>query len=233
MPSYTIYGFLLTVGLSQKLAVTVVYPSNIIWQNLSGRPLVVATPFHWQLLLLSLPHQSIKCLGVFAAAPLYDGLYCSIELKGITIVDLYGSTETSGIGYRLSSTEQFRLYPYWQLSDQEEKVHDQQNNNIYPLMDHVKKTGAHNFVLLGRKDKQVNIAGKLVDLTEVHDLITTLANVKECLVSTKAIEGNLLFQAELVLNDDSEHERQLIKLKIKDVLPSHKKPANIYFKPSL
>ena len=100
-------------------------------------------------------------------------------------------------------------------------------------MDHVKKTGAHNFVLLGRKDKQVNIAGKLVDLTEVHDLITTLANVKECLVCTKAIEGNLLFQAELVLNDDSEQERQLIKLKIKDVLPSHKKPANIYFKPSL
>lgn len=228
IPSYTIYGFLLTIGLSEKLSVPVLYPSNVSWQNLPGQPLIVSTPFHWQLLLLSLSNQTIKCLGVSSAAPLYQDLYSSIEIKGIKLTELYGSTETAGIGYRLSSTDSFKLFPYWELSN-DDVVTDRQNNLIYPLMDHVKKKGDDGFVVLGRKDNQVNIAGKLVDLNEVNNLIKGLPNVKDCLTSVKAIAGNVLFQTELVLHDDSEEQRLLIKTRIKSLLPPHQKPANIYF----
>lgn len=228
VPSYTIYGFLLTVGLPEKLSVPVLHPSDMVWKNLSGQPLIVSTPFHWQLLLSSFPHHVLNCLGVSATAPLYDSLYKSIELKGIKLTELYGSTETAGIGYRESSQEPFRLIPYWQLKNNEE-VWDQQNNKAYPLMDYVEKAGDNQFVLLGRKDNQINIAGKLVDLNEVNNLIKTLPNVKECRLSTKSIDGNLLFQAELVLNDDSDEQRQLIKTMIRNLLPAHQKPANIYF----
>lgn len=228
VPSYTIYGFLLTVGLSEKLSIPVLYPSKMFWKNPSGQPLIVATPFHWQLLLSSLPHQAINCMGVSAAAPLYDVLYKLLEKNGLKITDLYGSTETAGIGYRLGSGQSFKLFPYWGLSDNGQ-VRDQQTNSTYLLMDHVQKTGDNSFVLLGRKDKQINIAGKLVDLDEVNNFIMTIPNVKECRLSTKFVDGNQVFQAELVLSDDSERQRSLITSRIRNFLPPHKKPANIYF----
>jgi hypothetical protein len=92
--SYTIYGFLLTVGRTKGLQMPLWYPSEIDWTQLSSSVLIVATPFNRQLLIDSQHEMPIKCLGVSAAAPLYQGLYQSINAKEIKLTELYGATET-------------------------------------------------------------------------------------------------------------------------------------------
>jgi len=228
VPSYTIYGFLLTVGLPRRLQVPLLYPSEINWQQLPQNALIVATPFNWKLLAGYFPPIAFNCFGVSSAAPLYNALYQDISSKGFTLTELYGSTETSGIAYRQHWQQPFQLFPYWEFTD-EDKIRDRQSHHVFALMDDIERIGDHTFTVTGRKDKQVKVAGKLTDLNSVADRIKKLANVKQCDISAKTINNELFIQAALVLNDDGEQQRADIRTEIRKSLLPHERPRDIYF----
>lgn len=231
VPSYTIYGFLFTICLPEKLGIPLRYPSETNWQEVSANSLIVATPFHWQLLLPVLPEKILHCLGVSAASPLYDGLYQSITSKNITLTEIYGSTETSGVAYRKSWKDSFSLFPYWEFinGNYSIAIKDRDSHTIYSLMDDITQTGYNQFSIVGRKDKEIKIAGILVNLDYVNTMIRQLPNIQQCSVSAKAIDNDVILQASISLYRDGENERADIKQQIRETFPSHERPRIIHF----
>lgn len=231
VPSYTIYGFLFTVWLPQQLNIPVLFPSETDWQNLSPDTLLVATPFHWQLLTGSLPKKMPLCYGVSAAAPLFNGLYETIIQKNITLTEIYGATETAGVGYRNNPKEPFTLFPYWELIQEKNNftLKDKTNTQVYQLMDTIQPINDRQFTVTGRKDKQVNIAGNLVNLEEVRLIILQITGIQECEISAKAMGGETMLQAIITMQVDNESERTRIKNEIRKLLPAQERPGMIYF----
>lgn len=231
VPSYTVYGFLFTVGLPAQLQAAVHYPSAIDWQKTTISSLIVATPFNWQWLLSSLAENNLSSSGISSGAPLYPELFNKIQNKGISLTEIYGSTETGGVAYRQQYKDPFQLFPYWQLVADGEgaAIADQESKQVHLLMDTIQQIGAQTFTITGRKDKQVKIAGVLVDIEQVTATIQQLPNVKDCTISAKAVNNEVMLQASITLLNDSDNEREMLRQQISQQLPAHEKPRAIYF----
>lgn len=229
IPSYTIYGFLFTIGLPQRLSIPVIFPSEMNWTKLSISSLVVGTPFHWRWLNQSLATGSFSCTGVSAAATLDPSLFAQI-LKSIPLTEIYGSTETGGVGWRKNGEEAFTLFPFWRLKEQvgDLILEDQNDQQVYELMDEIILHGENRFSVKNRKDKKVNIAGLLVDLTDVCSKILTLPNIANCTIDAKNQEGEMRLQAFIQLHKDGLTERTELTQLIKTLLPAHETPTVVY-----
>lgn len=231
IPSYSIYGFLFTIGLPAYLQVPIIYPSQINWQELREGTLIVATPFHWQVLVNNLPEKMNHLKGVSAAAPMHEALFTEINSKNIALTEIYGATETAGIGYRNKCQDPLTLFPYWQINEQNGILYlkDKDNNLNYPLMDKIMQFSDHTFSVAGRKDQQIKIAGHLVNLDSIKEVLLKLTNIQECYLNAKADSNEMIILAFLKLKEDNEASRLAIKKEIRNLLPAHEHPRFIYF----
>ena len=118
VPSCNIYGFLFTVALPEKLNIPVLYPSEINIRQMPVSTLIVATPFHWPLLL---QNKVSPCLAVSSGSQLFDNIYENVRDNGLSLTEIYGFTENGGIAFRKNPKDLFTLFPYWDLS----LIHDQ------------------------------------------------------------------------------------------------------------
>lgn len=230
VPSYTIYGFLLTIGLPEKSAVPVLYPSEIDWTQLPATSLIVANPFHWQLILKAYPSQ-LHCCGVSSAAPLYSHLYQAIIDRNVSLTELYGSTETSGVAFRRHWQEPFTLFPYLKFpaNQGDGAIEDRDTFLNYSLMDNIDLVGENTFNISGRKDKRIKIAGKLADLDYIQSVIEKIPNVQKCTVIAKAAENEVIIQAHLCLQADNANRRTAVRKRIRSLLKPHETPKIIDF----
>jgi long-chain acyl-CoA synthetase len=231
IPSYTIYGFLFTIGLPEYLQIPVIYPSQVHWQELKPGTLIVATPFQWQNLVNSLPETHLNIQGVTAAAPMHQVLFDQIQSKNIDLIEIYGATETAGVGFRNTWQIPFNLFPYWQFNEQNGiiELEDKDDHLLYPLMDDIVLATTQTFSVFGRKDQQIKIAGNLVNLENVKKSILGLSNIFECSLSVKADNNEIIIHASLKLKLDTDTERLAIKQSIRNLLPAHEHPRTIYF----
>ncbi|TKC63563.1 hypothetical protein FBD94_04170 [Pedobacter hiemivivus] len=230
IPSYTIYGFLFTVGLQQKLKIPVLYPSEINLQNLPSKALIVATPFHWQVILVPSP-SVLNCYGVSSGAPLFDSLFKDIINKNVILTELYGSTETAGVAFRKSFLQGFTLFPYWKFTTtpNNSEIEDQDTQLTYMLMDHIGINGANTLNILGRKDKKIKIAGKLADLDYIQNIIEQFPAVQNCNLSAKRIENKVTIHAYLGLHVDNKANREAVMKQIRSSLKPHEIPKRVTF----
>jgi long-chain acyl-CoA synthetase len=113
VPSNHIYGFLFSVILPAVWSVPVVYTNSLTKTQLNSNSLIIGTPFNWHYLHASLNQQPVHCWGISASAPLNNDLYRSLTRQGFQITEIYGSTETAGVGYRQSAEQAFSLFDYW------------------------------------------------------------------------------------------------------------------------
>jgi len=231
VPAYSIYGFLFTVLLPGYLNIRVVHASEIQWSQLSSTAILVATPFHWPLILPALKKSDTRTsFGVSATAMLTPTLNDMIVDKGVDLLEVYGATETSGIGYR-KGTSAFQLFPYLSFKHYNDKITviDSDNNIHLPLQDELTIQEDNYFSINNRKDNKVNIAGNLVDLLDVERSISKIDNIKNCTISAKMVEYNTQLSISIYLNEDSEALRALAIASIKQQLPAHKTPSYYYF----
>lgn len=228
VPSCNIYGFMFTVALPEKLNIPVLYPSEINLRQIPESTLIVATPFHWPLLL---QNKVSPCFAVSAGSQLFDTLYENLRDNGLSLTEIYGSTENGGIAFRSKPKDPFNLFPYWELSLLNDQVmlKDKGSEALTPLMDHVEIVNPNTFKLLSRKDQKVNIAGQLTDLNHINEVISKLPNVKECLLSAKSASNQTMIQADLRLVVHNEASIMEIKKLIKKSLKPHEIPRSIIF----
>ncbi|MFW5683927.1 MAG: AMP-binding protein, partial [Spirochaetota bacterium] len=113
VPAHHIYGFLFTVMMPTRDSSEHV-PA---WLNPLGAPArpgdrIVAFPEMWRLIAAG-PHLPQRVHGISSTAPLSADVAATIRSGGVRLVEIYGSTESAGVGYRTETNAPYRLLPHW------------------------------------------------------------------------------------------------------------------------
>jgi 4-coumarate--CoA ligase (photoactive yellow protein activation family) len=125
VPAHHIYGFLFTVLLPARWPDVVVHDvRRMIPQTLAARlapgDLLVSHPAHWALMARHAGRLPPDVVGVSSTAPCPATVASELSERGLQrLVQVYGSSETAGIGWRDSPASPYRLMPHWSRPDSE------------------------------------------------------------------------------------------------------------------
>ncbi|MBU2099152.1 MAG: AMP-binding protein, partial [Gammaproteobacteria bacterium] len=126
VPCHHIYGFIWGILLPSESRVPCVFINTAAslptsWaQQLNDDDMIVATPDIWQLIKdldITLP---ARFVGISSTAPLAadTAAFFRARYPQATLAEIYGSTETAGLGWRVADGRGFTLLPWWQLTQQ-------------------------------------------------------------------------------------------------------------------
>ncbi len=205
---YHIYGLLFSVIIPLVSSATVLgdipsFPAEIraaVKEN--SATILAAVPAHYRALKGSgLEADTLRL--AFSSAGMLDQddneNFCS--QNNISIVEVYGSTETGGIAARQRFLGERCFYPFttvdWQINRERLLVKSayispgaaRDNNGFFVTGDRVESGPDNCFFLKGRSDSVTKVGGKRVDLAEIRDKIKSLPGVSDCLVFPLADPG--------------------------------------------
>jgi len=201
VPPYHIYGLLFSilvpfVSRARVLTDTYTFPQEIISTiNKNKATVLVSVPIHYRVLKVdSLAVPSLKfAFSSAGALDRSDGLHF-YKKTGLGITEIYGSTETGGIASRCISdnTDRWKVFDVvsWKLKDSRLRVKsdftspemEKDSEGFCLTGDEAREEKENSFVLLGRADGVVKVAGKRVDLLDVQNKIKTLPTVSDAFV---------------------------------------------------
>ena len=167
VPSHHIYGFLFTVLLPRALGIADVLdlrsatPATVLREARAG-DLVVAHPGWWEQAARLAPRFADDDVGTTSTAPCPDPLAQALADAGLRLLQIYGSSETAGVGWRFAAGDAFSLLPWWSRTDSERELAralPDGGTASYPLQDRLAWEDAHRFRPLGRIDGAVQVGG--------------------------------------------------------------------------
>jgi long-chain acyl-CoA synthetase len=130
VPSHHIYGFLFSVLLPDRLdlgADAVIdlrgrSPASLA-RMLRDGDLVAAHPDFWHAAARGAGALPPGVIGVSSTAPCADAVSEALAAAGLqSLFQVYGSSESAGIGWRASHHDAYRLFPYWRRAGDGESV---------------------------------------------------------------------------------------------------------------
>jgi len=184
VPCHHIYGFLFTVLLPRRLGVAAIdvrtWSPGVFAARAEPGDLVVATPVQWRALRAMLPCFPQGLIGVASTAPMPDDLRVALAEAGLArLVEIYGSSETAGVGFREGGGA-FTLLPYWRRRD-DGLWRDGAEAPVVPQDDLAFLDDAH-FLPRGRRDGAIKVGGVNVFPERVAAAIRTAPGVVDCVV---------------------------------------------------
>jgi len=115
VPSHHIYGFIFSVLLPLQAGCEVIDIRTQLPARFLEDDVLVSFPEHWQYLGRSLRHLP-AVTGVTSTAPMPTGLARDLCTRGLhRLVEIYGSSETGGIGWRDDPDAPFALLDLWSV----------------------------------------------------------------------------------------------------------------------
>ena len=166
VPAHHIYGFLFTVLLPHALGVEVLdvrskVPASVAALLRDG-DVVVAHPVFWEA-FARLASTKACVVGVTSTSPCPPELAKAIVVSGISkLIQIYGSSETGGLGWRACEDDDFRLFEFWRRSaDDGTLSRMQEQDSASPVIppDRLVWTGDETFQVVGRRDAAVQVGG--------------------------------------------------------------------------
>ncbi len=201
IPPYHIYGLLFSVLVpfvahARVLPDIYTFPQEIISTiNKHKASVLVSVPVHYR--VLKVDNLSVPSLKIaFSSAGVLnrsDGLHF-LKKTGVGITEIYGSTETGGIATRCIGeyTDRWKVFDVvlWKLADGRLSVKsdfaslemERDADGFCITGDEAREEQDNRFVLLGRADGIVKVAGKRVDLLDIQNKIKTLPTVNDVVV---------------------------------------------------
>lgn len=189
-PLYHIYGFLfaflLPLYTSCKNTITPYFTPSSISEAVKNRGVTcfISSPAYYDKLsyLNHMEHfpPSVHCIS--SSAPLSLEVSKSFYEKNVKIREIYGSTETGGIAYRVSAEDiKWKLFSYVHIKNSRSDSTEYQElciDSKAVSVEYDSRTGyntgdlveffENSFVLQGRNSRFVKIGGKRVDLNNVR-----------------------------------------------------------------
>jgi 4-coumarate--CoA ligase (photoactive yellow protein activation family) len=197
VPPHHIYGCLFTVMLPGAVGVPVLEGRN--WgagrlaAELPHGSLLVATPHQWSYLARSLPVLPAGVTGVTSTAPMPASLSATLMAQGLAdLVEIYGSSETAGIGARRSGEAAFSLFPYWRAAGEAlvRTLPDGGEAAPVEVMDRLAWDSATAFRPVGRRDGAVQVGGVNVFPERIAAIMAGHALVAACAVRVASLGGD-------------------------------------------
>jgi 4-coumarate--CoA ligase (photoactive yellow protein activation family) len=195
VPSHHIYGFLFTVLLPRAIGITEVLdlrtatPATLVREARAG-DLIVAHPGWWEQLARLAPRFASDVAGVTSTAPCPDPLARGLADAGLRLLQVYGSSETAGVGWREEGGAPYALLPYWSRAGlpaagtPAELVRTLPGGveARYPLQDTLEWEDERRFRPAGRIDGAVQVGGTNVFPAYVAEVLGMHPRVKEAVV---------------------------------------------------
>lgn len=169
-PPHHIYGFLFGVLLPRALDLPVLpagHPAQ--WQpgRLEPGDLVVGFPAVWQHLAERVPTLPGNLHGVTSTAPCPPELHRRLLEQGLAgLTEVFGSSETAGVGLRENPEAPFELMPHWIPGEPGELVRRTPEGGAAAVAfdtDHIQWQTPRRFYPQGRADGVVQVGGLNVD----------------------------------------------------------------------
>jgi long-chain acyl-CoA synthetase len=209
IPSHHIYGFIWAALLPRHLDIPVVdvrlwSPSRIA-REIQGRDLLLGVPANWSLLARGIDLFPKGVCGISSGAPCPPALFDQVRRAGVDLTEIYGSSETAGIGFRQSADEPFTLLPHWKRTDSADWLtpgqQDAESMSI-PLPDYVGWESDRTFRVAGRRDGAVQVNGNNVFPGKVADVMRSCPGVRDCGVRLMRVEEGDRLKAFIVWDQE-------------------------------
>jgi 4-coumarate--CoA ligase (photoactive yellow protein activation family) len=204
VPAHHIYGFLFTVLLPQQrsLSVRPMHWSRLgeLRHVLEKRDLLVSHPELWRYLSRSIAGWPADVLGTSSTAPLRADIHRALLAGGLaTLMEVYGSTETGGVGLRSQPEVPFELFPYLSRGESPAlcRVLPSGDTVRVELRDRIEWHDERHFVPQGRLDRVVQVGGENVSLQRVEDVLSEVPGIAGATVHAVEVDGILRLEARL------------------------------------
>lgn len=198
---------------------------------------VAGFPLFWEYFLKAGNTFPSGVTAVTSTAPCPKGLFDRLKQAGAEkVVELYGASETGGIGVRYSEEEPFEINDYWQVdtTSVSPRIHRDGIDGWLDFPDEVRFVPPRAIFPLKRLDAVVQVAGVNVSLKKVEQVLQSHPAVAACRVRLMRPEEGQRLKAFIVLEKGhSEQELPDIRQFLADKLSSHEMPRSFAFGPSL
>jgi acyl-coenzyme A synthetase/AMP-(fatty) acid ligase len=244
VPAHHIYGLLFTVLAPLAAGARVVGGSPVFPAEIAaaldetGATVLVSVPAHYRLLADRLSRGTMLRLALSSAAPLPAADAEAFFLAtGVPLEEIYGSTETGGIATRCRARGETALTPLtgldWRIRDGHLRVRSaflspelpRDREGFFHTADRVAAVDAGGFVIRGRSDGIVKIAGRRVDLESVRRRILAIRGVREAVVFARPSEGGR--QTEILALVQTSLAAAVIRARLQAELPAWAVPRTI------
>jgi long-chain acyl-CoA synthetase len=169
VPAHHIYGFLFTVLMPQRLSCIPALDlrsatPQALGHRLQAGDLLVSHPAHWALVARYASALPADVHGVTSTAPCSDELAQELTGTGLDrLLQVYGSSETAGIGWRDAPGSPYRLMPHWRRDPADGsailRVAPNGSRCPYAMQDRVEWLLDEQFSVAGRLDAAVQVGG--------------------------------------------------------------------------
>jgi 4-coumarate--CoA ligase (photoactive yellow protein activation family) len=168
VPSHHIYGFLFTVllpralGLDSRSVVDLRHSSPArLSRDLREGDVVVGHPEFWRMVMRVIPAFPAAVTGVTSTAPWPADIDAGLRAAGMhRMLQIYGSSETAGVGWRTCIDEPYELFSFWQRSGQAANLLLRQGETEgIQAPDLLTWQGERRFQPTGRLDHAVQVGG--------------------------------------------------------------------------
>ncbi len=230
VPANHIFGFLYTILLPSIWECPLWLLSDISATDITTDTLLVGTPFTWEFLYQSLFQRTpIHCRGVSSTAPMPPGLFLQLTHSGVSLTEIYGSSDTGGLGYRQSPDAPFTLFPYIAIQPGEPlSATRSDTGESYLLPDRLEQVTERQVRVLSRQDDAVSIAGVNVYPAYIKQVIDACPLVAECDVYAKADSGVSQLYGAIRLRVHNDLNREGCMRWIREHLSAPELPRHLY-----
>ncbi len=241
LPCHHIYGFLFSLMLPARLGLPVVDMRNrfpgAVAAALQPGDLVIGHPGFWADLVRAAPGGlPADIVGVTSGAPCPDEVADAAQIAGLSrLLQIYGSSETAGIGWRDDPGAPYKLLPFWQPLIGGLRL-KRQDRNETEVPDSVDWLDSEHFRLKGRLDAAVQVGGRNVYPAKVRDVLCEHPAVAKAAVRLMtSAEGSRLKAFIVPWDTATPHEalRQILNAHVEARLAVVERPRAFNFGPSL
>ncbi len=184
VPCHHIYGFLFGLLLPSALGVAVLdrtrVPPTSVLDKAEPGDLIVATPFHWGMIAADGPAVPPGVQALSSGAPSKPAQWAMARKRGMAaMIEIYGSTETSGVGMRTDCNAPFDLLPH--LVRNGDRI-GTSGGVVLPLQDRLDWCSTRQFRPKGRLDGAIQIGGVNVIPSSVAGILSENPEVADVVV---------------------------------------------------
>lgn len=221
VPCHHIYGFLFTILLPRALGIdsdAVIDIRNTLPSAFARRvqpgDLVIGHPEFWRALARGVPAVGHDVIGVTSSGPCPDDVSDAVTDAGLSaLYQIYGTSETAGIGWRPSRSEPYALFPYWSTDSDRpgSLIHTHVDGRSQEMMlpDRLDWKGPSTFTVGARLDSAVQVGGVNVFPGQVREVLLGHPDVADAFVRLMRPEEGSRLKAFVVPQPGVSHDGAL------------------------
>lgn len=210
VPCHHIYGFLFTILLPHALGIP---PDDVIdvrgslpsalARRAQAGDLIVGHPEFWGGVARSAPAIDRDVVGVTSSGPCPDETSEGVIDAGLAaLYQVYGASETGGIGWRNSTKAPYTLFPYWSKDAGRPeclvRTCSEKHYEAMPVPDVLEWLGSSTFKMMARRDDAVQVGGTNVFPAQVRDVLLRHPDVRDASVRLMRPDEGIRLKAFIV-----------------------------------